>query len=107
MRLANNFSAFFENKINGIYEHIDNNNNEIRHLPDIPYCKLDKFKEGTLTDMKDILSKKNEKKNCERDPFPISDIKEQSNLDKLTVIFHKITNLSLENGTFPKTEKRS
>ena len=62
MRLANNFSAFFENKINGIYEHIDNNDNEIRHLPDIPYCKLDKFKEGTLTYMKDILSKKNEKK---------------------------------------------
>ena len=45
MRLANNFSAFFENKssdVTNVCVHIDNNENEIRHLPDIPYCKLDK-----------------------------------------------------------------
>ena len=57
MRLANSFSAFFENKINDICAHIDINDNEIRHLP-ISYCTLDKFKEVTLTDMKDILRKK-------------------------------------------------
>ena len=39
-------------------------------------------------------------------PFPISDIKKQSNIDRLTGVYHKITNLSLENGTFPKTEKK-
>ena len=57
--------------------------------------------------MKDILSKGEKKKNCERDPFPISDIREQHNIDTLTGVFHKITNLSLENGTFPKTEKET
>ena len=61
-RLTNNFSAFFENKINDICAHIDNNDKEIRQLPDIPYCKLDRFKEVTLTDMKDILSKAKKKK---------------------------------------------
>ena len=109
-RLANNFSAFFENKINDICAHIDNNDKEISHLLDIPYCKLDEFKEVTLTDMKDILSKAKRKRkkkhtHCERDPFPISYIKEQRNIDRLNGVFHKITNLSLENGTFPKTEK--
>ena len=93
-RLANITSAFFENKI--ISAHIESNNEAISHLLDIPYCKLDKFKEVTLPDTKDILSKA---KNCERDPFPIGDIKEQRNIDRLTgVIIHKITNLSLENG---------
>ena len=108
MRLANNFSTFYENKINDICAHTDNNDNKIIHLPDIPSCKLDKFKEVTLTDMKDILSKERKKKKiCERDPFPISDIKEQRNIDNLTAVFHKITNLSLENGTFLKTEKEA
>ena len=113
-RLTNNFSAFFENKINDICAQIANNDEEISNLPDSPYCKLDKFKEVTLTDMKDILSKKtkNKKKtttttHCERDPFAISDIKEQRNIDRLTGVFHKITNLSLVNGTFPKTEKEA
>ena len=61
-RLANNFSAFFENKINDICAHLDNNDEVINHLPDIPYCKLDKFKEVTLTVIKDILSKAKKKK---------------------------------------------
>ena len=56
-RLANNFSAFFENKITDISAHIESNNEAISHLPDIPYCKCDKFKEVTLSDTKDILSK--------------------------------------------------
>ena len=59
--------------------------------------------------MKDILSKakkKKRKKKCERDPFPISDIKEQGNIDRRTGVFHKITNLGLENGKFAKTEKK-
>ena len=51
------------------------------------------------------IGKEKKKKHCERDHFPISDIKEQRNIDRLTGVFHKITNLSLENGTFPKTEK--
>ena len=106
MRLANDFSAFFENKINDICANIDNNVSEIRYLPDIPYCKLDKFKEVTFTDMKDIISI-TKKTHCERDPFPIRDVKEQRNLDKLTVVLHRITNLSLENGIFPKTEKEA
>ena len=59
----------------------------------------------------DILSKakkkKKKKKHSERDPFPIGDIKEQRNIDRLTGVFHKITNLSLENGSFPKTEKEA
>ena len=29
----------------------------LSHLPDIPYCKFDKFKEVMLSDTKDILSK--------------------------------------------------
>ena len=56
-RLANNFSAFFENKITDISAHIESNNEAVTHLPDIPYCKFDKFKEVTLPDTKDILSK--------------------------------------------------
>ena len=56
-RLANNFSAFFENKITDISAHIESNNEAISHLPDIPYCKFDKFKEVTLPDTKDIPSK--------------------------------------------------
>ena len=39
--------------------------------------------------------------------FPISDIKEQRNIDRITGGFHKMTNLSLENGSFPKTEKEA
>ena len=54
-RLANNFSAFFENKITDICAHIESNDEAINHLPDIPYCKFDKFKEVTLSDTKDIL----------------------------------------------------
>ena len=90
------FSAFFENKINDICAHLDNNDEVTNHLPDIPYCKPDKFKEVMLTDIKDILSKAKKKKktHCERDPFPISDIKKQRNIDRLTGVFHKITNLS-------------
>ena len=105
-RLANNFLAFFENKITGISAYIESNNEAISHLPDIPYCKFDKFKEVTLSDTKDILSKA-KKSHCERDPFPIGDIKEQRNIDRLTGVIHKITNLSLENGSFPKTEKEA
>ena len=60
----------------------------------------------TLSDTKDILSKA-KKSHCERDPFPIGDIREQRNIDRLTGVFHKITNLSLENGSFPKTEKEA
>ena len=105
-RLANNFSAFSENKITDISAHIESNNEAISHLPDIPYCKFDKFKEVTLSDTKDILSKA-KKSHCERDPFPIGDIKEQRNIDRLTEVIHKITNLSLENGSFPKTEKEA
>ena len=60
----------------------------------------------TLTDMKDTLRKAN-KTYCERDPFSISDIKEQHNLDKLTLVFHGITNRSLKKGIFPKTEKEA
>ena len=67
-RLANDFSAFFENKITDICAHIESNNEAISHLPDIPYCKFDKFKEVTLSDTKDILSKA-KKSRCERDPF--------------------------------------
>ena len=77
-RLPNNFSAFFENKINDICAHLDE---VIHHLPDIPYCKLDKFREVTLTDIKHILSKTKKKPHCERDPFPVSDIKKQRNID--------------------------
>ena len=105
-RLANNFSVFFENKITDISAHIESNNESISHLPDIPYCKFDKFKKVTLQDTKDILSKA-KKSHCERDPFPIGDIKEQRNIDRLTGVIHKITNLSLENGSFPKTEKEA
>ena len=105
-RLANNFSAFYENKITDICAHIESNNEAISHLPDIPYCKFDKFKELTLSDTKDILSKA-KISHCERDPFPIGDIKEQRNIVRLTGVFHKITNLSLENGSFPKTEKEA
>ena len=62
----------------------------------------------TLSDTKDILSKeKKKKKHCERDPFPIGDIKEQRYIDRLTGVFHKITNLSLEKGSFLKTEKEA
>ena len=75
-------------------------------MPDIPYCKFDKFKEVTLPDTKDIVSKA-KKSHCERDPFPIGDIKEQRNIDRLTGVIHRITNLSLENGSFPKTEKEA
>ena len=39
--------------------------------------------------------------------IPIGDIKEQRNIDRLTGVFHRITNLSLENGSFPKTEKET
>ena len=46
--LANNFSAFFENKITDC-AHIESNDEAISHLPDIPYCKFDKFKEVTLS----------------------------------------------------------
>ena len=106
-RLANNFSAFFENKITDICAHIESNDEAISHLPDIAYCKSDKFKEVMLSDTKDILSKAKKKTHCERDPFPIGDIKEVRNIDRLTGVFHKITNLSLENGSFPKTEKEA
>ena len=101
-RLANNFQHSLKTK-SMIYlcAHLDNNDEVTNHLPDIPYCKLDKFKEVTLTDIKDILSKA-KKTHCERDPFSISDIKNQRNIVRLTGVFHKIT-LSLENGTFPKT----
>ena len=75
-------------------------------MPDIPYCKFDKFKEVTLLDTKDIVSKA-KKSHCERDPFPIGDIKEQRNIDRLTGVIHRITNLSLGNGSFPKTEKEA
>ena len=88
------------------YKYIESNNEAISHLPDIPYCKFDKFKEVTLPDTKDILSKA-KKSYCERDSFPIGDIKEQRNIDRLTGVIHKITNLSLENGSFPKTEKEA
>ena len=76
-------------------------------MPDIPYCKFDKFKEVTLPDTKDILSDKAKESHCERYPFPIGDKKEQRNIDRLTGVIHKITNLSLENGSFPKTEKEA
>ena len=105
-RLANNFSAFFENKITDISAHLESNNEAVSHLPDIPYCKFDKFKEVMLPDTKDIVSKA-KKSHCERDPFPIGDIKEQRNIDRLTGVIHRITNLSLENGSFPKTEKEA
>ena len=75
-------------------------------MPDIPYCKFDKFKEVTLPDTKDIVSIA-KKSHCERDPFPIGDIKEQRNIDRLTGVIHRITNLSLENGSFLKTEKEA
>ena len=42
-----------------------------------------------------------------RDLFPISDIKEQHSIDRQTGVFLKITKLSLENGTFPKTEEEA
>ena len=61
-RLANNFSAFFENKITDICAYIESNDEAMSHLPDIPYCKFDKFKEVTLSDTKDILSKAKKKK---------------------------------------------
>ena len=57
--------------------------------------------------MSKAKKKKKKKTHSERDPFPIIDIKEQCNIDKLTGVFHKITNLSLENGTFSKTEKEA
>ena len=61
MRLASNFTAFFENKITDICAHIESNDEAISHLLDIPYCKFDKFKEVTLSDTKDILSKAKKK----------------------------------------------
>ena len=65
-RLANNFLAFFENKITDTCAHIESNDEATSHLSDIPYCKFDKFKEVTLSDTKDILSKaqKRKKKKC-------------------------------------------
>ena len=57
MGLANNFSAFFKNRINDICAHIGNNENEIRHRPDIPFCKLNTFEKVTLTDMKGCFEK--------------------------------------------------
>ena len=55
--------------------------------------------------MKDTLRKAN-KTHCERDPFLIKDIKEQHKLEKLTLVFHRITNLSLKSGIFSKTGKK-
>ena len=55
--------------------------------------------------MKDNFRKAN-KTYCERDSFPINDIKEQHNIDKLTLAFHRITNLSLKNVIFQKIEKK-
>ena len=107
MRLVNNFSAFFENKINDICAHIDNNDNEVRHLPDISYSELDKFKEVTLTDMKNILSKSKKNTLWKRSFSNKWHKKKQYDFDKLTVVFHKITNLSLGSGTFPKTKKEA
>ena len=47
MSLANKFPAFFNNKTNDICAHIGNNENEIRHFPDIPFCKINEFEEVT------------------------------------------------------------
>ena len=40
--------------------------------------------------MKDTLRKAN-KTHCERDRFPISDIREHDNLDKLSLVFNRIS----------------
>ena len=76
-----------------IYAHIGNNKMEIRHT-EFPFSKLNKFEEVTLANMKAALRTVN-KTYCERDPFQISNIK-QDHFKQINFSFSQNNKFELE-----------
>ena len=106
---VNNFADFFDNKIKQIYDEIhaergtnENESGEAEMGKMSCHTILRNFHPLTLSDMKAIIDSL-PPKTCELDPFPISMVKQCSDL-LLPAILH-IANLSLINGIFPEVLK--
>ena len=70
----------------------------------MPFRIFCEFKSVSMEQIEDIVKKAN-KTYCGRDPFPIKDIMETEKKIEVLKIYHKIVNLSLSKGIFPKLEK--
>ena len=101
-----NFHRFFIEKVDRIFDSIGHVEYRQLYLPDVPYTKFQKFEEVNFGNMKSIVMKA-KTSYCERDPFPIADVKSAKNFDRIIVVHSRITNLSLQNGVFPESEKEA
>ena len=102
--LANNFVKYFENKINKICVEIEKESYvENRYMMKTENIKLTKFRKLNMNDLEKVMGKM-KLTYCENDPFPISDIKDAENFDKIKSLYLKIINMSLQDG-FPQCEK--
>jgi hypothetical protein len=102
--LANEFSEYFEEKINRIRSTLDNGNSEISgESPNFQGSPLSNFRKVTQAEVKNILN--NMSKSCKLDPLPIWLVREC--IDEFLPIVTSIINLSLIQGDVPAELKHA
>ena len=77
---------------------------ECLSMPQTEYRKFEKFKKLTISEIEKVMNKI-KVTYSENDPFPISDIRDAPNFDKMKKFFLNIVNMSTEYAKFPQGEK--
>lgn len=104
--LAQNFADFFEEKIDNIYNSLDNYSIRADSiLPDFPFCNFSRFEPISLASYKNLVMS-TKKSYCENDPLPFGDLMCAPNFDDLLKMQLDIINSSFIEGVFPISEKR-
>ena len=105
--LAQNFADFFEEKIDNIYNSLDNYSIRADStLPDFPFCKFSRFEPISLASYKNLVMS-TKKLYCENDPLPFGDLMRAPNVDDVLKIQLDIINSSFIEGVFPISEKKA
>ena len=108
------FLEFFEAKIEKLMVELKQNNqgadSHVETTEEDPPPEnletLDALKEVDLAGVKELI--KNSKKTCNlTDPYPIQDISQAKNFDKIVQIFCNIINCSFKCNKFPDSEKQA
>ena len=105
IELANGFSEFFEQKVVSLLRNFSTNVFcPYSHFPDFPFSKLLQFKPISFDTYKTMFIRSS-RSYCSNDPFPINDVINAPNIDRLLKLQHKIVNLSITKSVFPSSEK--
>ena len=105
LELANEFAEFFESKVASLLRNFTTDVScPYPYFPDFPFSKFLQFKPISLDAYKTMFIGSS-RSYCSNDPFPINEIIDAPNIDRLLKLQLKIVNLSITKSLVPSSEK--